>query len=245
MHETPHSSHHARSIPGLILELAMIVVGVFLGLMAEQWREGRHEQALAMASLENFRTELRVNQAQVRRVREYHSALAASVGKFVNFGKSHTFNDFLKQTSFRGTSAVDFEHTAWDLALSTHSLSYLKPDIAYAISHVYTRQQGFQTLENSFMESAFAPSTFADTKHASGLAISLMAYLGDVNIQEPNLLAMYDTVLPKIDSAVGRPPAAPAPLMGDVPGRRPGDDRAMTGSRELRQFFPNSFSNSP
>jgi hypothetical protein len=207
MHETHHSGNHARSIPGLILELAMIVVGVFLGLMAEQWREGRHEQALAKASLENFRTEIRTNQAQINRVRAYHAALAAHFDTFVNTGGSHTFQDMIDKTQFRGTSIVDFEHTAWDLALSTHSLSYLKPDMAYAISRVYTRQQGFQTLENSFMQSAFTPSTFADPNHASGLAISMMSYLGDVNIQEPGLLKMYGVVLPKIDSALGAAPA--------------------------------------
>ncbi|HEY8312371.1 MAG TPA: hypothetical protein VIG47_17515 [Gemmatimonadaceae bacterium] len=210
MHETHHSSKHARSIPGLILELAMIVVGVFLGLMAEQWREGRHEQALAQASLESFRTEIKTNQVQVNGVRAYHSALAGNLNKFVNTGGPHGMQDMLKQTQFRGTEVVDFEHTAWDLALSTHSLSYLKPDMAYAISRLYTRQQSFQTLENSFMQSAFAPTTFADPNHASGLAISMMAYMGDVNIQEPTLLKMYAVVLPKIDSALGAVPSKAA-----------------------------------
>jgi hypothetical protein len=206
MHETHHSSGHARSIPGLILELAMIVVGVFLGLMAEQWREGRHEHALALASLENFRTEIKTNQMQVTAVRAYHTALAANMGKFMNSKGPHGLKDMMEQTKFRGTSTVDFEHTAWDLALSTHSLSYLQPDMAYAISRLYTRQQGFQTMENSFMQSAFAPSTFSDVQHASGLAIAMLSYLGDVNVQEPNLLVMYDKLLPKLDSALGSAP---------------------------------------
>jgi hypothetical protein len=49
------------------------------------------------------------------------------------------------------------------------------------------------------MQSAFAPITFIDPNHASGLATSMLAYLGDVNIQEPTLLKMYDIVLPEID----------------------------------------------
>ena len=82
--------------------------------------------------------------------------------------------------------------------------------MAYAISRLYTRQQSFQTLENSFMQSAFAPTTFADPSRASGLAISMMAYLGDVNIQEPGLLKLYGLVLPKIDSALGTAPVRAA-----------------------------------
>lgn len=69
MFGTHHSSHHSKSIPGLLLELSMIVLGVFLGLMAEQWREGTHQGELAQASLRNFRTEIKTNQTQINAVR--------------------------------------------------------------------------------------------------------------------------------------------------------------------------------
>ena len=75
--------------------------------------------------------------------------------------------------------------------------------MAYMISRLYTGQQSFQTLENGFMQSAFTPVALADTSNTIGLALSMSAYMADVNIQEPDLLKAYAIVLPKIDSALG------------------------------------------
>lgn len=116
---------------------------------------------------------------------------------------------------------VDLEHTAWDLALATQALSYMKPDMAYTISRLYTQQQTFQTIENGFMQSAFTPTVFADTSNTVGLTIAMSAYMGDVNIQEPGLLKSYNVMLPKLDSALGdRTPARTAlPALPAPPAR--------------------------
>jgi hypothetical protein len=155
MLDTPHSGHHGKSIASLILEVAMIVVGVFLGLAAEQWREGRHEQELALASLRNFREEMATNQAQISRVRPYHEALARNLQSFTEEKGPHTFGKFLTDVQFQGMRTVTLERTAWDLALATQALSYMKPDMAYKISRLYTVQQTFQTLEKIIMQSAY------------------------------------------------------------------------------------------
>jgi len=58
---------------------------------------------------------------------------------------------------------VIFEHTAWDLALATQALSYLDPDLAFDISKVYTQQNAFQKLEDSFLTAAFTRPVFRAT----------------------------------------------------------------------------------
>ena len=90
---------------------------------------------------------------------------------------------------------------AWDLALATQSFSYLPPKLAYAISRVYTRQQAFQTLQNGFLQAVLAPTTFG-APDVTGLATSINLYLLDVNIQEPQLIALYDQLLPQIEAAI-------------------------------------------
>jgi hypothetical protein len=95
-----------------------------------------------------------------------------------------------------------FEHTAWDLALATQSLSYLKPQLAFDISKVYTQQSAFQNLENSFLASAYSPATLA-ADDATGLATAMETYLGDVNVQEPEIISRYEKVIPEIKRALG------------------------------------------
>jgi hypothetical protein len=96
---------------------------------------------------------------------------------------------------------VIFEHTAWDLALATQALSYLKPELAFDISKVYTQQNAFQTLENSFLASAFTPASLS-SDNPKGMATAMVFYLIDVNQQEPAILRLYEKVIPEVNSAL-------------------------------------------
>src|SRR5947209_10511270 len=77
-----------------------------------------------------------------------------------------------KEVHFEGVRPVIFEHTAWDLALATQALSYLKPELAFDISKVNTQQNAFQTLENSFLASAFTPASMS-SDNVKGMATAM------------------------------------------------------------------------
>ena len=96
---------------------------------------------------------------------------------------------------------VIYEHTAWDLALATQALSYLKPDLAFDISKVYTQQNAFQTLENSFLASAFTPASMS-SDNVKGLATAMVIYLADVNQLEPAMVSLYEKVIPEVKRAL-------------------------------------------
>jgi hypothetical protein len=116
-----------RSILGWLSELALISAGVFLALLADQWREGREHQQLATTALRNFADEIRVNQKAVADVRRYHESLGPAIEAFIAADGTKTLDRFQQATHFRGVQPVVFEHTAWDLALATQALSYLDP----------------------------------------------------------------------------------------------------------------------
>jgi hypothetical protein len=174
MADEEQPAKHRRSLGGLVVELAMIVVGVFLGASAEQWRETRHHHDLATASLRNLRSEVADNRATVAHVRAYHLALGGDAWKFVQGTGPRTLQAFFRSTHWHGVAPVEFKQ------------------------------------QNSFMQGAFTPATFAAYRDATGLAGALASYFEDVNIQEPRLLELYDGLLPQIDSALGgAPPGAP------------------------------------
>jgi len=172
---------------------------VFLALLANQWSDARQHRERANATLRYFREEIVTKQKAIETKRQYHEVLNRDIQSFLQSDAPKTLESFFTAVHFRGLEPIMFERSAWDLALANQSLSYLPPKLAYAISRVYTRQQAFQTLENSFLQSVLAPSTFAG-KDATGLAKSMDAYLIDVNIQEPELLKLYAQLLPQIDA---------------------------------------------
>jgi hypothetical protein len=190
---------HPKSVLGLLTEVVLIGVSVFLALLANQWSEAREHRERANATVRYFREEIVTNQKAIETRRQYHEALSRDIESFLQSDAPKTIQSFFTAVHFHGLEPVTFERTAWDLALANQSLSYLAPNLAYAISRVYTRQQAFQTLENSFLQSVLAPSTFAG-QDATGLARSMDAYLIDVNIHEPDLLKLYAQLLPQIDA---------------------------------------------
>ena len=198
------SREHQKSLLNLILEVVLISVGVFLALWANNWHEEREHRALAHSTLRNFADELRTNQQAVRNERQYHDTLARQLREFLISNEPPTDERLQKSVQFKGVRPIIFEHTAWDLALATRALSYLKPELAFDISKVYTAQNAFQALENSFLASAFTPATFA-SDNVKGLVAAMEYYLRDINQKEPAILQLYDKVIPEIDRALSTP----------------------------------------
>jgi len=190
-----------RSFLNLLIEVVLVTVGVFLALWANNWHEDREHRAQARAALRNFAGEMEANRHATQSNRQYHETLARELDHFLKSNEAPTDDRFKREVHFEGMRPVIYEHTAWDLALATQALSYLKPDLAFDISKVYTQQNAFQTLENSFLSSAYSLANMW-SDNVKGLAPAMAIYLGDVNQQEPAILQVYDKVIPEVKRAL-------------------------------------------
>ena len=190
-----------RSFFNLLFEVALIAVGVFLALWANNWQEDREHRAQAKAALRNFAAEMEANRQTTQRNRAYHETFAHELREFLASKEPANEDRLNKSVHFEGMRPVIFEHTAWDLALATQALSSLDPDLAFDISKVYTGQNAFQKLEDSFLAAAFTPASLS-SDNIKGMATAMELYLIDVNQQEPAILQLYDKVIPEVNSAL-------------------------------------------
>ena len=190
-----------RSFLNLLFEVVLIAAGVFLALRANNWHENSEHRAQAGAALRNFAAEMETNRQATQRNRAYHETLGRELEQFLRSKEPPSEERLNKEVHFEGVRPVIFEHTAWDLALATQALSYLKPELAFDISKVYTQQNAFQTLENSFLASAFTPASLS-SDNPKGMATAMVFYLIDVNQQEPAILRLYEKVIPEVNSAL-------------------------------------------
>ncbi len=204
------AEEHGKSFLNLFFEVALIAVGVFLGLLANNWHEEREHRAQARAALRNFAEEMEANCQATQSNRQYHGTLALELHEFLASKEPPTDERYSKTVHFEGMRPETFEHTAWDLALATQALSYLKPDLAFDISKVYTKQNAFQKLEDSFLASAFTPSGLS-SDNLKGLATAMEIYLIDVNQLEPALVSRYEKIIPEIKRALSGDAPSPAP----------------------------------
>jgi hypothetical protein len=186
-----------RPVLRVLLEIALIAAGVFLGLAGDAWREREQKREAARASLRRFRAEITANRAAVAAVRYYHVTTLASVRAYLD--KPNATRN-VADVKISGLRWVTFEHSAWDIALATQALAYLDADVAHSLSRVYSAQQSYAELTRGMAQAMYQLKPEDDF---DGFAQALYAFFGDLTAMEPKLLAMYDELLPKLDRALG------------------------------------------
>ncbi len=200
----PHEPPPKRTRPAwgksamrIALEVALISVGVFLGLAGEQWREDRRHRELAESSLRRFRSEIVENRKAVSDVRDYHAKLLKQLQNYLSKDrKSRNTAD----VDIQGLRFVTFDQTAWDLALTTQALTYVDPDLAFALSHVYNVQKVFNEFTRGMTQAMYL---IPMRDNFDAFAQAADAYYGDAVFMEPRLLAEYDDLIRQVDRALG------------------------------------------
>jgi len=180
----------------MALEVALIGLGVFLGLAGEQWRQDRANRQQAVESLRRFRAEIVANRGAVAAVKDYHATKLTELNAF--FAADPEARKTMR-VPFDGLKPPNFERTAWELALATQSLAYIDADLAFALSRVYSFQSLTTDLGRSVMQSMYMrPPSESDTTFLAAVRL----YYNDLSGLEPGLLAAYDGLLTAIDAAL-------------------------------------------
>jgi hypothetical protein len=197
----PKLESHSRGKTALkiVLEVALISVGVFLGLLGEQWRESTHQRDLAKESLRRFRAEILENRDAVAAVASYHVARQKELQAALAKGPERFSGDGIH---LQGIRWVTFDHSAWDLAIAAQSLAYVDADLALSLARVYNLQNFVTDLSRGVMQAMYVTPPINDNSSVTFFG-SVLIYYNDVTIFEPRLLEMYDAILPSIDAAIG------------------------------------------
>lgn len=203
MHESHHPHVHGKSWTALLLELAMIGVGVFLGLQVDQWKENRAHREAARTALENFRRELATNRDALAREAPYHRELSTKFRALDGpDGPPRSLDAMFSRVGWHGAGAIAFRHTAWDLALANQSLGYLDPTIAFAVADVYLEQQKFEQYQDIVQRNILTPASLRPDA-VGGVAFVLNAFYTDASLSEEPLLGrQYAAVLLRLDTAI-------------------------------------------
>jgi hypothetical protein len=183
----------------LVLEVVLISVGVFLGLLGEQWRENSHQRELAKESLRRFRAEIVENRSAVAGVVEYHATLKKELQAALDKGLDHPSGEGVH---FQGVRPAHFDRSAWELAIATQSLAYIDPDLAFSLANVYNLQGTVDGLTRGLTQAMYASPPIDDNRSINFLG-AVLVYYGDATIYEPQLIEMYDAILPRIDRVLG------------------------------------------
>ena len=193
----PAPRPHRRSFAAIALEVLLIALGVSLGLMGEQWRDTRHHRAMARETLERFRTEITTNRDAVAAVKDYHANLRLQLHAYLNA------DDKARRTinvDMKGLRPVNFDHSAWDLALAMESLADIDGPLAIKLSQVYGAQTNYAQLTTGILQAMYLRPP---TEDLAAFYRSADLYYDDLVSIEPRLIALYDAILPDLDRVLG------------------------------------------
>lgn len=194
----PHRSR-TKAILKIVLEVLLISTSVFLGIAGEQWRESMRRRELAEMSLRRLKAEVQANTAAVNRVKDYHSTLEKKLEAYL----ANPSKQGLQELRFRGLQPAGFNHTAWDLAISTQALADIDPELAFALARVYNVQAEYGDLSRGILQSMYNHPPDAGDENMKQFLTAVNIYYADIVRLEPELLRQYEKLLPQISRALG------------------------------------------
>ena len=177
-----------------LLEVIFIGFGVFLGMAADQWRTDRQHRDQAHDALQRFKTEIETNRAAVTKDQAYRARIRKEITDYLNPKLRPTVD-----LQMEGIKPVNFEHTAWDLALVTQSLADIDSTLAFELARVYGQQQIYTNLTGGLMQAMYLRPP---SENLTSFLHSVKIYLDDIVGFDPGLVKMYDEVLRLIDRAL-------------------------------------------
>ena len=165
--------------------------------LGEQWRQNAADRRLAEDSLRRLRSETQANRNAVDAVKDYHSV---TLKKLQAFLAADDKARAAMSVNLEGIRPVFFENTAWELALATQSLVHMDPEVACAVSRIYGLQRRYEGLTEGITHAMYLRPP-SDGVEAFFPAVAV--FYSDIVFFEPELMRLYDEVLPQIDRALG------------------------------------------
>ena len=190
----PRARWRARA--PLLIESALVVLSVLLGLALGEWRGHARERELARMALRTFRQEIADNLATLQRVQPKHAAFAARLATAASRADTgDAFTGFVAAMPPGGLDAKPLRAVAWETAQSTGALRLLDYDTAALLSETYLVQRSaLQPTLERLADRMMMPANFTPAERRAVLRTHQMV-LVELSGQESYLMELYQRVL--------------------------------------------------
>ncbi len=188
----------------ILLEASFVVLGVFLALVANEWRANANARDRGENARTGILEELRTNRAAVAAAAAYHEALFDSLGAQMGpDGKAPTPALFSEGFVKPATALT----TAWDAAKATDAVNHMDYDDVLAFSRLYAMQERYATTAENTGSIIFGEIMARGVPGVAANYRNLIYLIGSFLHLERGLLHEYDTVLARFGGQA--PPAVP------------------------------------
>ncbi|MEO1013969.1 MAG: hypothetical protein AAFX08_02160 [Pseudomonadota bacterium] len=185
-----------------VFESGLIVIGVVLGFIVNEWREGRAAAAEAARSLDRIVAEIELNRSRIKRILPYHQRVAAELADFdySTLANEEGVQTILVEALFgdiatEGVGDLILQDEAWRTALEQDAL-------AAADFSTLTRIASLYELTLSGPNASWRAIIDQIDEQASFTPAETVPALKRMTLKYQNLVAQEKYVLEEIDRAL-------------------------------------------
>jgi hypothetical protein len=188
----------------LLFESILIVLSVALGFAVTEWRQNRADRQLVARVLENVRTEVELNLAQIEQQISRHQQMikefeSADVSDPRKSAWDITLEIMMKMGG--GMDTLPLRQGAWNAAVSSGALRLMDYDIAAAMSDIYVGpQESYTITTQQAIPAIFTPDTFRPGSQREALQV-IRWLIVEVEGRERFVRDIYKRYLPRLREA--------------------------------------------
>ncbi|NER12845.1 hypothetical protein GWK08_05295 [Leptobacterium flavescens] len=185
------------------LQLVLVVIGVFLGILASEWNSGKKLEKDRKEVLENIKLEMQTNLLTLKAAREQRAAFRKSLDSLSPLLTEEQRKEFLFDKDFderfpnwRGVGGGNLKDAMFETAKFSNLLAAMDVETTAQLSHVYGLQEGYNDLRATLIQKVFDLDSHTIYNDAVRLMWRIREELGGV---EHILIQEYEKTLKQLE----------------------------------------------
>lgn len=196
-----NNSSKPNFISNIFLQMLPVMLGVFLGLWANNWNEARQQKILETKVLQKIKQDLESNRKSLVDVIDYHMSLADSANAVMaRIDEKSLFKPIYeiennRPTFWRGTRTGNLRDAGYQTAIVSGVLADMDFELVSLFSEINRSQSSYSLMANNYLQAIISQNS--DSK-VMDYFVFLMSFSQDISIAEKNLIELYDLAISKM-----------------------------------------------
>lgn len=182
------------------VQILPIMIGVYLGLVANNWNENQKAEELQNRLLESMKKELKANQKNIEHLLEYHQSLLDSTNAYSERYTIEELNELSAEnfmtSVWRGTKVGTLKNATYQTAMVTGALADMDIDLAIQLSEIDLIQKDYSATGDKYLNSLIQMDS---GESLQSTLIFIFSFTMDITSFEKALLKLYEQTLISID----------------------------------------------
>ncbi|WP_298900789.1 hypothetical protein [uncultured Psychroserpens sp.] len=174
-----------HKISEYIIQLTLVVLGVFLGILASEWNASKNLENNHKEVLKNIKLEIKSNLEIVKNAKKNRIKFNKSLDSLQPLLTNDLLNENLFDREFnerfpnwRGVGSGELSNAMFEMAKFSNMLSSMDVAVATQLSRTYAAQQGLNKTRDTFLSKFFDFNSTAKYSDALRLMWSIRQELG-------------------------------------------------------------------